>query len=378
MAHPEGLKQWIQEVSSHMGHLSKSEVMVLALYSFGMVLSRCCGLSTIVYFLGMLLEQKPNSLRQRLREWNYESEQKRGEKRQSIKVSDSFCPLLTWLVSEWDESEQNLALAMDVTYLGSRFTILAISVLYRGCAIPVAWRILAGDAKGEWQPIWLDLLAQLQAAIPEDWQVFVLTDRGLYAKWLFESLCDYAWHPLMRINKQGLYQRKHMKTWKPLASLVRPGMGIWCERVRCFKGKPLACTLLVQWDADYDEAGLIATDLAPEHVKPNHYNIRFWIECGFKDVKRGGLRWEQTKMTEPTRAERLWLVMAVALIWLVSVGGEAQEQEQNWLWRTASGQGLRNLSCVTLGWLVILVAALRQRPLPMGRFLPYDWHKVPL
>ena len=39
-----------------------------------------------------------------------------------------------------------VALALDATTLGSRFMVLAISVVYRGCGLPVAWAVLpAGD-----------------------------------------------------------------------------------------------------------------------------------------------------------------------------------------------------------------------------------------
>ena len=48
-----------------------------------------------------------------------------------------------------------------------------------------------------------------------------------------------------------------------------------------------------------------------------------WIECLFKDLKRGGLGWHHTKMTDPQRAERLWLAIAVATLWVVSLGGKA-------------------------------------------------------
>jgi hypothetical protein len=50
----------------------------------------------------------------------------------------------------------------------------------------------------------------------------------------------------------------------------------------------------------------------------------------FKDGKRGGLAWHQTKMIYPKRAERHWLAIAqgalpeaisVAILWQVSVGG---------------------------------------------------------
>ena len=39
-------------------------------------------------------------------------------------------------------------------------------------------------------------------------------------------------------------------------------------------------------------------------------------------TKRGGWGWHQTKMVDPERAERLWLAIAVATLWAVSVGGE--------------------------------------------------------
>ncbi|WGV28991.1 hypothetical protein [Halotia branconii] len=51
--------------------------------------------------------------------------------------------------------------------------------------------------------------------------------------------------------------------------------------------------------------------------------MRSWIECGFKDTKRGGLHWHLTKITDTKRAERHWLAIAVATFWLVGVGNEA-------------------------------------------------------
>jgi hypothetical protein len=43
---------------------------------------------------------------------------------------------LAWLLDGW--SGQQMAIAMDATSLGDRFAVLAISVVYRGCAAPVA------------------------------------------------------------------------------------------------------------------------------------------------------------------------------------------------------------------------------------------------
>jgi hypothetical protein len=42
--------------------------------------------------------------------------------------------------------------------LKKRFSVLCVSVVYRGCVIPVAWRIVGAEEKGSWQPIWIALL----------------------------------------------------------------------------------------------------------------------------------------------------------------------------------------------------------------------------
>ena len=95
---------------------------------------------------------------------------------------------------------RTLALGMDATTLSDRFTVLAISVLYRGCAIPVAWKIVRSHEKGAWEPYWKELFTVLQGSVPKDWTVIVLADRGLYAPWLFKHIVSVGWHPFLRIN----------------------------------------------------------------------------------------------------------------------------------------------------------------------------------
>ena len=46
-----------------------------------------------------------------------------------------------------DKSDKLLAIALDATTLGQRFVVLAVSVVYRGCAVPVAWKILQATEK---------------------------------------------------------------------------------------------------------------------------------------------------------------------------------------------------------------------------------------
>src|SRR5436190_16039829 len=125
----------------------------------------------------------------------YDALRKRGATRQELRVETCFPLVLGRVVSWWSSTQ--LALALDATTLGQRFVVLAVSVVYRGCAIPVAWKVLKAGQAHAWQPEWQALLEHLQQLVPADWTVLVLADRGLYAKWLFQAITALGWHPLL-------------------------------------------------------------------------------------------------------------------------------------------------------------------------------------
>ncbi len=310
---------------------------------------------------------------------------KKGDKRQEIEVKTCFAPLLRWILSWWPPDEKRIAIGLDATTLADRFTILCISVLYRGCAIPIAWKIIKGNQKGSWKPHWLALLNDLDNVIGSDWTVIALTDRGLYAKWLYEAIQKLQWHPFMRINQQGTYRPQGQGSFRPLKKCVPTKGTSWSGEATCFKTNPLKCTLLACWEEGYDHPWLIVTDLVPEQANVCWYGLRTWIECGFKDHKRGGWQWQYSKITDTTRAERFWLAIAVATLWVVSVGGEADanmpasgfdELPETHIARRLKKNRpsrARLLSCFRRGRSVILVALLRAESIPKATFLPEIW-----
>src|SRR2546422_10243019 len=178
--HPR-VTEWTRTIQTHLPHLSRPQVTVLALWSLGMVLARSCALTAVANFLATGQGRKPNSVRQQLREFCYEAAAKRGAPRQEVAVETCFAPLLAWVLRWWDG--QQLALALDATALGERFVVLAVSVVYRGWAGPVAWAVLAANQPHAWRREWVRMLRQVRPAGPAPWTVIVLADRGLYARW---------------------------------------------------------------------------------------------------------------------------------------------------------------------------------------------------
>lgn len=55
MAHPEEVAQWTATVAKGLPQLSPAHARVLALWSYGMVMTRSCACHTVALFLGLLL-----------------------------------------------------------------------------------------------------------------------------------------------------------------------------------------------------------------------------------------------------------------------------------------------------------------------------------
>ncbi len=390
MSQPKPLSQWIESVSSAFPKLSRPQAKVLAYWSYGMVLAKSCGIILVCAALAIQLGCKEASLVQRLREWCYAAKDKHGSKRRELDVSSCFAPLLGWILSWWPADEPRLALALDATTLKKRFTVLCISVVYRGCAIPVAWKIVEAEEKGSWQLHWMGLLTHIHEVVPPEWTVIVMSDRGLYAPWLYSKIVSLGWHPFMRINKQGNFRPQGQGKFRCLATAAPEVGSAWCGKVDCFSGEisRLQCTLLARWAQGYEEVWLIVTDMAPAQATAVWYGMRSWIEGGFKDTKRGGWGWHQTKMVDPQRAERLWLAIAVATLWAVSVGGEVDATlpasslealpETHVARRTATKRSRpRMLSCFARGIITIVGRLIRGDGLVLGRFVPEPWPTTP-
>jgi len=100
--------------------------------------------------IGTLLKQSFNTVRERLRDIYREAGAKAGNQREEIDVNVCWSPWLTWVLDDWEGNQW--AIALDATSLGDRFVVLAVSVLYRDCAVPAAWKVLKAQRKHAWKP----------------------------------------------------------------------------------------------------------------------------------------------------------------------------------------------------------------------------------
>ena len=282
----------------HLPHLSKPQATVLALWSVGMVLARSCALTAVSAMVAAVAGRK------RLR---YGNGCGSGTTRPPPNGAEAPGPRRSrpalrrcWAGSSSGGRGRNWPWPWMRRPWG-RVCGLAVSVVYRGCAIPVAWVILPANQKHAWRGEWLRLLRRLWRVVPRHWTVIVLADRGLYAPWLFRRIVKLGWHPFLRSNTGGTFRPAGTHGFRPLTTFVpQPGTR-WQGRGTAFARKPrqLDCPLLACWEEGDKDPWLILTDLAPEASDAGWYGMRAWMEQGFKLTKRAGGPWHRTRMTDP-------------------------------------------------------------------------------
>lgn len=383
------LYEWTARVATAFPHLPTAYARGLAEWSFGMVLAHAVQLTAVAVHLAALLGQRANTVRQRLRELFQPGERKAGERRTTFDPHACCGPLVRWVTDGW--ADRRVAVALDATPLGDRFTVLVAAVVYRGVGVPVAWRVLPGNTPGEpWNPIWVALIGRVRAALGADWRVFVLTDRGLESAALFRALVGERCHPLMRVKGAGTFRPAGWVRWRRMGGYAGREGGRFAARGQAYRWAetPLDCTLLACRVAGCADPWLILTDLPPSAADPLWYAFRSWVEQGFRLAKRGGWQWQRTRMTDAGRVERVWAAVAVGTVWVVAVGGLAEHEaraetvppvpparERRPNRPNRPGDGRRRVRVCVRG-LAEILAGLLDGQLRTGRFVPEPWPTV--
>src|SRR5258708_1547741 len=225
----QAVARWTALLQQHFPSFSRPQAAGLALWSIGIVLAASASLHAVALALALWLPCNALSILKRLQEWDLEAAAKKGHgspgkgfQRRDWDPRVAPPALLRWILDAWPSRQ--LVLALDPTNFGDRFTVLNISVLYRGCAVPVIWTVVEGGEPEAWEPHWERMLQTLAQRVPAGWQVLVVTDRGMYSPSLFRCLVELHWHPFLRIRAQGFYRPKGSQKWLDLKDL-RPQIG---------------------------------------------------------------------------------------------------------------------------------------------------------
>jgi hypothetical protein len=253
------------------------------------------------------------------------------------------------LLASW--TGRRLYLLLDETSKADALRVLKVSVAYRKRAVP----LMAVCYRPHQPPLPLPqliswLLRRVQACLPAGAVVTLLADRGLAWPVILDTCVSLGWHYVLRLQggtKVSLPDGREVTA----SELVDRIGGRWSGQAWLFKkaGWRLA-SVLAYWPWGREQPWLLVSDERACPRRFQTYGQRTWTEELFRDEKSQGLNWQKSRVNEPRHAERLLLLLALALLLAILLG--VRVLKRGWRRHLESGRR-RGLSVVQLGlrWL---------------------------
>ncbi len=288
---------------------------------------------------------------------------------QRIRVRSLYLPLVMAAISNWQE--QRLYLALDTTVLWNRFCIIHISVVCSGRAVPFLWKVLEHNSSTvaftEYK-LMLKLSHRLLCNYPN---IMLLADRGFANHELMKWLQNSNWHYCLRLPCDVIVHgaRRHPIELKYL--WPSKGEAIFYHNVGLWLDGECRCNIVLANVKGVKEPWAVITDELPSLQTLWQYGLRFRVEELFLDSKSGAFQLEESKIRARESLERLYLVVALAILFATSQGmavqltGLRQRVDPHWK---------RGLSYLKIGirWLkgVLNKGRALLSPVPLRTFDP--------
>jgi hypothetical protein len=247
-----------------------------------------------------------------------------------IDVEELLVPWIQFVVAARTE----IVVALDWTEFDAdgHMTLAAHMITDHGRSTPLAWRTIYKRAlESRRSAHERELLEILRKAVPRDIKVTVLADRGFGSKDLYDDLQALGMDFIIRFRGRILVtnaesgERKSANEWVPSNGrvLLLPNAMVTADDAPV---AAVVCTKAKGMKAPWCLASSRGDLTGQEIVKL--YGRRFTIEESFRDTKdlHFGLGLSATHIGDPSRRDRLLLLLAIAQALLTLLGAAAEAE----------------------------------------------------
>jgi len=252
---------------------------------------------------------------------------------------------------------------MDGSVVGQDCCALMIHVIYKGRALPLAWRVRQGP-KGHFpQALHMALVELVRERIPEGTEVVFLGDGEFDGIGLQETLNKAGWLYACRTSKSTT------ATWEgETFALEELGWSLKAGRLIELKAVDFThdaygpVMVLCCWAKGQVEPLYVVSNMEQAEDAIASYQKRFRIETFFSDQKSRGFHIHKSRLSDPQRLSRLLIAACLAYIWVVYLGSLCERDG----WRQVIHRSKRcDLSLFQLGLRLIEHFLNEELPIPV-------------
>jgi hypothetical protein len=286
-----------------------------------------------------------------------------------VVIENIYGSLVRAAIYSWQN--QRIYVALDTTVLWNQYCMVHFSVVCGGRALPLMWISLEHPSASVAFETYKPLLERALEQLSDFQEVVLLADRGFanqeFVRWLKKS----PWHWLIRVPCDTAIYGVHKRGFARQVRQLFPAKGeaklyhnvqVWEAREECNLALASMRGVKEQWG--------IITDEPPTLQTFWQYGSRFCIEELFLDSKSGVFGLEGSQVRNGTALERLYLVVAIALLFATVTGMAVQRSGVR---RQVDTHWRRGLSYLKIGlrWLKGVVHKNRQF-LPLCELFYHD------
>ena len=221
---------------------------------------------------------------------------------------------------------QTVVLVMDGSGVGRGCTALMIHVIYKGRALPLAWRVRQGP-KGHFpEALHIAVVELISTVVPEGAKVVLLGDGEFDGTALQATLNEAGWCYACR-TAQSTVATWEGETFRldTLGACSKPGTLIALQEVKFTRDAYGPVMVLSCWAKGYQEPLYVVSNVATAEEACRLYEKRFRIETFFADQKSRGFHIHKSHISDVQRLSRLLIAACLAYIWVVYLGSVCEK-----------------------------------------------------
>jgi Transposase DDE domain len=223
---------------------------------------------------------------------------------------------------------QTVVLVMDGSGVGRGCSALMIHVVYKGRALPLAWRVRQ-TPKGHFpEDLHIAVVELMREMIPAGATVVFLGDGEFDGTALQARLHEAGWAYVCRTAMSTT------ATWDgtpfrldTLGACLKPGRLIALKNVHITREVYGPIMVLCCWAKGYQEPLYLVSNMATAEEACRLYAKRFRIETFFADQKSRGFHIHKSHISDVQRLSRLLIAACLAYIWIIYLGSVCEKDQ---------------------------------------------------